>query len=237
MDCFKKLVVPIGLTVWLASSLCAPPVMAEQVSSLLRQGLPGRRISGGSRSDCMAGSSPIVALSSTTNLNKTTNEQVSLYFIVPALERNYPLRFSLRDSMGNRVHEALLNTAENQGTVGIQLPKDTLQTDQDYRWYLSVVCDTQDPSQNDVLSGWIRQVGTSTAIELGETLHTEVYSVEAGLTLANRYQEAELWGDAIATMVALREQFPQDDSLYQAWNQLLQTLELESVVSPSIASR
>ena len=214
--------------------LVAFPAIAGQEASSFRQGLPGRRISGGTRSECMAGSAPVVALSPVTNVGETVSANPSIYFMVPETESAYPLEFSLRDSEGNRLYEKSLNTHENQGVVGIQLPLQTLEANQDHRWYLSVVCDAQDPSQNDVLSGWLRQVEPEFAIDtsLDEALFKDI---DTSLELALGYQEAGLWTDAIATVVELREQYPTDVRVRRSWDQLLYALEVDVVVEVPIA--
>lgn len=219
------------------------PAIAGQNS--LRQGLPGRRISGGTRTNCMAGSAPVVALSPQTNLGKTLSDSPSVFFVVPKLDTHYPLTFSLRDSDGDRVYEKSLNTKENYGVVGIQLPSQSLEMNEDYRWFFSVVCDAQDVAQNDVLSGWLRQVETDSTLNtmddsasvIGEPALIETTLIEDRLALVDRYQEAGLWTDAISQLVSLMEAHPTDESIHDSWNQLLQTLAVEDVVSTSVATR
>ncbi|MEL6901157.1 MAG: DUF928 domain-containing protein [Cyanobacteria bacterium J06606_4] len=220
-----------------ASLLIASAVLpATAGDTQLRQGLPGRRISGGTRSECMAGSPPVVALNPATNIGQTISDRPSVYFVVPELEASYDLEFSLRDADGNRVYEKSLNTSTDRGLVGIQLPEQALQTEQDYRWYFSIVCDAQDPTQNDVLSGWLRQVDVETIAENTVSLAAQD-SVAEGLAAAQAYTAEGLWNDAIETLVSLREQHPDDASVRDSWHQLLQALEIEAPMNISIAAR
>jgi len=234
MSYLKTGIVQAGLAITLMSIAALPAVAGQDGSSSVRQGLPGRRISGGTRSECMAGSAPVVALNPTTNLGETVSDSPSVYFIIPELEDVYPLEFSLRDSEGNSIYEQSLNTRENRGVVGIQLPPQSLEKNQDYQWKFSVVCDAQDPSQRDTLSGWLRQVEPEEA--MANSLNTaESYSINAGLEVARSYQESGLWNDAISTLAELREQYPTARSVYHSWNQLLQALEVETLVGESVA--
>ena len=150
MNRLKRTIVHSSVGIGLLLGATVLPAMAEQNSPLVRQGLPGRRISGGTRSECLATGSSVTALIPKTNLGETTGAYPSVYFIIPELENTYLLEFSLRDLEGQRVYEKSLNTSENRGVISIQLPPESLQTSQLYRWYLSVVCDAQNSFQNDV---------------------------------------------------------------------------------------
>jgi len=234
MNYFKATILQAGLGIALMTVTGLPAVAGPDIASSLRQGLPGRRISGGSRSECLAQSPPVVALSPETNLGKTLSDSPSVYFMVPALEENYLLEFSLRDSDGNRIYEKALNTDENQGVVGIQLPPQSLAVNEDYRWYFSVVCDAHDVFQNDVLSGWLRQVDVTDALTLSASV-SALSDIEDGLALVRDYQSAELWTDAISTLVSLHEQYPTEQRVRDAWTQLLQALAVDDVVDTSVA--
>lgn len=240
MTLIKKAVIQAGISVGLLLAGTTLPAMAQNTVSNSRQGLPGRRVSGGTRSDCMANSpAPIVALNPESNLSKTMSDRPSLHFVVPALDRDYPLEFSLRDAEGNRVYEASFSSQEQQGVLGIQLPAQLLQANQDYRWYLSIVCDAQDPSQNDVLFGALRLVDDFAATHLSAPLSvpTANSTIEDDLTLAQSYQAAGLWSDAVDVVASLREQHPDNGSVRQSWRQLLQALDVEHVVEPVVAAR
>lgn len=219
----------------LTGILLATAVLPSFAEPELRQGLPGRRVSGGTRSECMAGSDPIVALSPESNLSTTTSNRPSVYFVIPETETAYPLEFSVKDSEGNRIYEKTLSTHEDTGLVEIQLPQ-ALQTNHNYRWHLAIVCDTQDPFQNDFLSGWLRQISPEVTIENGPNT-ADGDSVSAQIELAGYYQENGLWNDAIGLFVSLRQQHPESQHVLASWNQLLQSLEIETAVATSVAMR
>ena len=232
MSRLKTAIAYVGLGLAMVGSVMLPAVAGEETSSTLRQGLPGRRISGGARSECMAADSAhIVALNPATHVGETTSAEPSVFFVVPELPSAYPLEFSLRDGDGNRVFEKSLNTRENFGVVGIQLPPQALEANQDYRWRMSVVCDAYDRTQDDVLFGWLRRVEPETAVNTERAVADSEIASE--LVLAANYQQAGLWNDAISTLANLREQYPTDSSVRDSWNQMLQVLEVEHVVSNS----
>lgn len=55
---------------------------AKDNTSQIEPGLPGRRISGGSRGECLSRTQPLVALNPATNLGITASNQPSLHFVV-----------------------------------------------------------------------------------------------------------------------------------------------------------
>lgn len=172
---------------------------------------------------------PLVALSPANNLGITASDRPSVYFIVPPFDASYPVEFVLRDKNENPVYETSLAADKAKGLVGVHLPENTLQAGQDYHWYFSVLCDPEDRSQNIVLSGWLRRVSAPLA--------PQGSSLQASLDRAQSYQQAGLWSDAIATLVELRQTYPTNGKVLRQWKQLLQQLELQSVLEPAVASQ
>lgn len=222
----RWIVLPVSVALWLISTAAVMPALAQQQNSN-RGEFPGRRIGGGTRGECLIGNQPLVALNPANNLGVTASDRPSLYFAVPKFDE-YPIEFVLRDVSGNSIYEAPLEADTNKDIVGVHLPKNTLKGGQDYQWYLSVVCDTEDRSQNIVLSGWLRRISSGIALE-------DASGLKANLKLVKSYQQAGLWNDAIATLVQLRQNYPNNDQVRLQWNQLLQQLELKSVFEPSVA--
>lgn len=224
-----RFVLHLGVALCLISNAAIMPAMAQQ-QNFNRGEFPGRRIGGGTRGECLIGNQPLVALNPANNLGVTARDRPSLYFAVPKFDESYPIEFVLHDASGNSVYKTALEAGKNKGIVGIQLPQNTLKTGQDYQWYFSVVCDADDRSQNMVLSGWLRRVSPKIALK-------EASGLEAGINLAQSYQKAGLWSDAISTLVELRQTYPKNDQVRFQWKQLLQQLELKSVFEPSVAGQ
>ncbi|MEX0269598.1 DUF928 domain-containing protein [Leptolyngbyaceae cyanobacterium UHCC 1019] len=229
MPGLDRIALHLGIALYFISTAAIAPALAQQ-NNLSRSEFPGRRIGGGTRGECLAGNHPVVALNPANNLGVTASDRPSLYFAVPNLDESYPVEFVLRDASGKSVYETALESSKNKDLVGIQVPKNTLKVGQDYQWYFSVVCDASDRSQNMVLSGWLRQVSPPVAIK-------DASGLEANLNLAMSYQKAGLWSDEIATLVELRQTHPHNDQVQAQWKQLLQQLELKSILMPSMASQ
>ena len=229
MNVLRRIVLLVSSALWLTSTAAIMPALAQQQNSN-RGEFPGRRIGGGTRGECLTGNQPLVALNPANNLGVTASDRPSLYFAVPKFDESYPIEFVLRDVSGNSIYEVALEAGKNKDIVGVHLQKNTLKRGQDYQWYFSVVCDAEDRSQNMVLSGWLRQVSPKIALK-------DASSLEANLNLVKSYQKAGLWSDAIATLVELRQTYPNNDQVGLQWKQLLQQLELKSVFEPSVTGQ
>ncbi|OLP19563.1 hypothetical protein BST81_04660 [Leptolyngbya sp. 'hensonii'] len=202
------------------------PALAGQKNSD-RASFPGRRIGGGTRGECLMSSQPLVALNPVNNLGITASDRPTVYFAVPKLGGSYPVEFVLQDTDGNVVYETALAAGKTKEIVGIRLPQNSLKVGQDYHWSFAVVCEPEDRSQNLVLSGWLRRVSSQMASSNESSLQARLEQVQSA-------QKAGVWSDAIATLVELRQAYPDNDKVLRQWAQLLQELELNAVFEPSM---
>ena len=142
----------VGVAVGLCLASTGFPAMAE-VSSQVRRGLPGRRISGGTRrTECY---SQIGVLEPASG-SKSIEGETTLDFWIAEFDDVYPVDFRLRDSKGHTAYRQSLQTSNKEQFISIQIPKDALQTNLDYHWSFSVVCDAGDRSQDINLSGQLQ---------------------------------------------------------------------------------
>jgi hypothetical protein len=174
-------------------------------------GLPSHRRDGGTRgSNCAVNSQEFVALipdtavgakqQTTPLLTASTNPR--LYFHVPQTNQSQTIEFVLRDSSDRLIYETTIETEGKSGIMSIKMPlpaqdrAKSLDSNRDYRWYLSNICNPEKRSQDIVLEGWIEQ------IELSAITQEKL----AQLSLAEQasfYQEKGVWHDALA--IAARE--------------------------------
>ncbi|MEM8640314.1 MAG: DUF928 domain-containing protein [Cyanobacteria bacterium P01_G01_bin.54] len=230
----RKLTFCVGFTVFL-SSLAIAPVSAEEQSS--RGEFPGRRVGGGTRSgrtpnECLANSNALVALSPVDNLGITASNTPSLYFVLPDLTTNYDVNFVLEDASSVErpnpvVYETRLETQNTVRFLAIHLPENTLIEDKAYRWYFTLACEPYDV----VLSGWLRQVAADNL-----TVDLTLDTLNARLTQVDAYLASGLWSDAIAAIVELHQDYPNDPEAHAKWIALLDQLELRSFIKPTTAT-
>lgn len=73
----------------------------------MRQGLPGRRISGGTRRECTS-AQPVIALNPASNMGLTMSDRLSVHFILPKFKKAYSVEFRLRNSQGETLYKTSL---------------------------------------------------------------------------------------------------------------------------------
>ncbi|NJN49480.1 MAG: DUF928 domain-containing protein [Alkalinema sp. RL_2_19] len=196
-----------------------PPVaVAGQEGT--RGGFPGRRVGGGSRSDCYT-KAPLVALNPETNFGETTAAYPTVYFVSPSENKALKVKFVLKDAAGKTIAKRRFVTEPASGLVGIDLATVTqsgLAPNQNYQWYLSVAC-SEEQSQNLIVNGWIQRVEPGT-----QTTHSQ-----KGPELIRQAWKAGLWHDAIATLLELRQAQPENQAITALWKEMLQAEGLSQV--------
>ena len=219
----------------LALSALSEPGLANTQVNNTRQGLPGRRISGGSRSPSTAclttPDQPVVALMPKSNLGLTFSEHPTLWFSLPAVSPDRILEFGLYDPSGELLYTKTFSPSGNAEVASLSLP-DTfgpLAVDKDYRWYLSVVCNQESRAEDLVVTGWIRRVQSDNS--LSEQLAAATDKERLAL-----YEESALWYDALTTLAKLRLSDPTASALEQQWIALLESVDLTQVITAPLGS-
>jgi predicted N-formylglutamate amidohydrolase len=141
------------------------------------------------------------------------------------------VEFVLEDKEGNEVYTANFRTSGTSGIVTLSLPTQgglsPLVVGKDYKWFFSVVCQEDDRSKDAVVEGWVRRV------ELKPTLKTQL--AQASLQKqVELYAEAEIWQDALATLVQLRRDKPNDSAIAADWAKLLSAAGLDNIAQESL---
>ncbi|MUG98826.1 DUF928 domain-containing protein [Scytonema sp. UIC 10036] len=229
-----KIMVPITifLTYLLALSLILPQiVMAES-----REGFPGRRVGGGTRSGCELNSKQLMALSPENNLGLTKAAYPTLFFFVPQTSTPKTVEFVLRDDKNHLVYEKTFTKTGSSGIINLSLPQTTslppLTIGKNYRWYLSMICEPNNRAKDIVVSGWIRRV------QLDPSLTQKLEQIKTAADRADLYASAGLWQDALVTLAEDRYTQPNNSQLVTSWTKLLQTEKLEAIAQePLLGNR
>lgn len=215
----------LGITISLTFLLSAMPQVAF-AGQVDRGGFPGRRVGGGSRSDCFT-KVPLVALSPKANFSQTAAAYPILYFSAPSANKALQLKFILKDEAGKTLAKREFVMEQESRLVGIDLStvsQTPLALKQNYHWYLSVTC-SQEQGQNLIVDGWIQR------IEQG----TRTTPVEKSPEFIRQTWKAGLWYDAIAALIQLRRSQPANKQVTALWQEMLQSEELTQVVTdPSL---
>ena len=217
-------------------------IKSSQPRNPLRQGLPGRRLGGGTRSERLFKEdyAYLAALVTSNNLGITTAARPTLMFYVPEMVANQTAEFELRDENDNLVHASIFEVDSNGGIIRLDTAElsdiPLLSIDATYRWYFSIVpamTNATDRASDIVVHGNIRRVEQSAwlseydidAIALEQA--SQASPVQQARLL---YQEANLWHDAAVLLTELQQQLPNSAEVETEWNQLLESAGLAAIV-------
>lgn len=217
-------VAAVCLTSLLTLSLASfPELVFAGESNTARLGLPGRRVGGGTRGDCNFGEKTLTALIPKNNLGLTVAANPKFFFYIPQTTDSQEVEFVLSDETESEVYEKTFKTTGTSGVISIKLPDSApLQVDKKYRWYLSVICNAQDRSNDVSIDGWIQRVQPS------PTLASELPKV-APATRAARYAAGSIWHEALTTLAEQLRERPQDSTVAAQWAKLLQSVGLDNI--------
>ena len=244
---FRPLATPIGLTLSLhfclascstsvngetanVSSTHSPVNLAQNGSSTINQrdGLPIHRRGGGSRGNCLALGGQLVALVPKHSVGLTTSTAPQLFFSLPDTQTTPQLELVVRNQQDQLVYETFietkeLETKERPGIIALTFPAhfatESLQTQENYHWYLSLLCSQHNRAHDLVVSGWLRR------IELDPQLRQQLQA-SAPLEQAHLYQQQGLWHDALSAVVQAQKTPHERGAAQAKWTELLTALGL-----------
>ncbi len=223
-NCFLGLLIAFNLLL----GYLAPTSRAEiKDSANANNGMPTYRRDGGSRSNgenCLVNNSHnMVAIIPENTVALTASTSPKLFFYIPETSKSKTLEFVLRNEEDKMMYEAFITT-NGQGIVSVEVPAEVqanlLKEKQNYHWYLSMICNYQQRSQDIVVEGWMRpeEIDATTKKELAEANAVEQ---------ADLYHQQGLWHDALSVLVEHKHA----DSVEAKWAELLDSVGLEELAS------
>lgn len=229
--CFIGLLIISNLIVFnCANSALAKP-KTDNKKANTNYGLPTHRRDGGSRSDggnCVASTQNqnLVALIPNHSIGINASASPKLFFYVPETNKPKTLEFVLRNERDELMYEAFLTTG-GKGIMSVEIPadlqSDQLETEQNYHWYLSIICNPQQRSRDIVVEGWLRQEEVDLATK--QELNTANSIAQAQI-----YHESGFWYDALTTL-ATEHSDTQEPVVEAKWTELLYSVGLEELAS------
>jgi hypothetical protein len=208
-------------------------VLAETNNQKAKGGFPIRQVGGGTRGeDCGVQGQSLTALTPDNSVGMTTKALPELFFYIPKTTQAQQVEFVLRDDRDRTVYETTTKTyADRHGIFSLNIPEtkqlNQLETDRNYHWYLSMICDPQNRAKDLVVEGWIKRVAiTSEVSQKLDRLNP--------LERVNLYQKADIWYDAIATLVDLKRSQATDAQVPEKWQELLGSAGLNNIAKEPI---
>ncbi len=191
-------------------------------------GLPHNRRDGGSRSNCLANGRDMVALVPNSPINKTASASPELLFYVPQAEETKEIEFVLRDRADNLVYKTLMPTGDRAGIMSVSIPEAVKEnakgSQNDYHWYLSLICNSSKRSQDIVLEGWIQYV------QLNQPTQEKI-SLSNSIEKSDLLQEAGIWYDAISVLAEQKKSNSNINTVQAEWSEILESIDLSNLAS------
>ncbi|MGF1539003.1 MAG: DUF928 domain-containing protein [Pleurocapsa sp.] len=231
INCFLCLLIASNL----AFGYLVSPLKAEtKDGTRTNHGMPTYRRDGGSRGtqeQCVANHNQnIVAIIPENTVTLTASTAPKLFFYISETSQERTLEFVLRNEEDKLIYEAFLTT-DGRGIVSVEIPPEVqanlLQEKQDYHWYLSMICNAEQRSQDLVVEGWMRpsQIDPITKKQLAEADVIEQ---------AELYNQQGLWHDALLVLAERKHNY----AVAAKWSELLNSVGLGELASkPFVPSK
>lgn len=204
-----------ALAVVLGAFCFSSTVAQAKEEEPVRQGLPGRRVSGASRlptSACAQNAKPLVAIIPESNLGATAVAEPTLWLSIPDVASTKQLEFYLFNAQDEIIYQTDLTIEPTADLVGLDLatmvgaPK--LEVAQRYRWAASIICNPNNHSENISVEGWVDRVEAS--------------------------EGRGLWYDRLGVLVEQLQQQPRNQDVLSQWHTLMASARLDQIVPLSV---
>lgn len=141
-------------------------------------------------------------------VDKTASDRPTFFVYLPNLPGR-KAHFTLQNEAGtDELYNTRIDLPSQDGIVGIALPDKApaLQVGQKYLWQLALACDSDDPSNATIISGWIERVNPPTT--RGDRL--------------TALAEQGIWQDTLTLVALQRFQRPGDRATAEDWAALME---------------
>lgn len=216
------------LSVWIS------PVEAKMTFVPPRRQAPKTNtVGGGSRGDtCVIGKSnnkngEIVKVLPKSNIGLTTQQHPSIMVYVPQSSAQKAF-FSIQDEDFNHYYQTTLQLPPKAGVVEIKIPASlpALATGKNYQYSLAMICGVELEPDDPLISGWIQRVQPK----------SNLVNQKASVELASRLASDGIWLDAVSTLAELRKSQPNNQSVVNYWQQLLNSAGLSEIAQEPIVN-
>lgn len=225
---FHKIIVTIclGFLLTIFSDSLTKQAIADNADESARQGLPGRRVGGGTRGGQLE-VLPLTALVPENTQITTIAEIPTLFFYVPKTQSSQKVEFILSDENEKEIYKINFTTNGNSGVIGVKVSANgqekPLELGKNYSWFFSIVSNPNEPSSTVFVNGSIKRIQPS------QDLVTELKD-KSPLEQVELYVNKSYWSDALYTLAGLRKSNPNDRSVESKWREVLQSLKLDNMI-------
>ena len=196
----------------------------------------GTRSSGSANSRCPIVGKPLTALVPGDRFGVTVAPYPTFFVYMPAVSpQASPLlvEFELQDKNSDSVYKSIFKTSGKPGILTLTLPTQAglppLKVGEDYNWSFTIICQPDERSRDITVEGWVRRV------ELNATLNNKLKQASPQQQV-QLYAQAEIWQDALATLVQLRRNYPNDAAIAANWERLLSAAGLNNIAQEAVVA-
>jgi Domain of Unknown Function (DUF928) len=163
-----------------------------------------------------------------SNFGLTTQERPTFLAYIPPSSAKQAF-FSLKDVNGKSHYQQRLSVPQQSGILPITLPASVtpLLLNQSYEWGVVLLCGGKLRADSPFASGWIQRIQLAPKI-------TNNLAKQSKLEQAATYGENGIWYDMLSNLATLKQQKPQDKTVTQTWNQVLDSVGLTRMTSVEI---
>lgn len=205
---------------------------------------PGNREGPGTHGLCQIADSetdlqPLIALvpeykvgAQTYVKGKTTVTNPTFWLYLLYSSKSY-IAFSLYNQEDDLVYETdfLVEIEGTPGVISWQLPPEVkLELGEKYKWFFYLYCAPEETSPDNFVEGWVQRVSLSP--ELRSQLEAANPLERIALLAQN-----SIWYDPLTELAQLRVENPDDETIVNAWNDLLKSVALEDISQEDIQTQ
>ncbi|BAY96634.1 hypothetical protein NIES37_05680 [Tolypothrix tenuis PCC 7101] len=213
-----------------------PPLLISQGFKPPKRGLPPASAGGATRGRyCVQKNQSLTPLMPKENLGLTFAERPTFFWHVPASSVKTAQFVILAEANQDNnddddvVYETTLNVPTKPGIMKFTLPASAtpLKVGKRYHWYLTLVCDEQNPIRNPNVEGWVERAQPEPT--LTKALQQADARKRPGL-----YAEAGIWHEALSSYIDLRCSEPNNLKVKSDWGVFLQSVGLNAFAADPI---
>ncbi|MDZ8026025.1 MAG: DUF928 domain-containing protein [Nostoc sp. SerVER01] len=192
-----------------------------------KRGAPPVSAGGSTRGgSCVTGKKLITPLTPPNKLGLTLGERPTFFWHIPESSVKTAKFLLFADNDQTLFYETSFILPKKSGIVSFTLPDSApaLAVNKTYHWYMTIVCNAEDSSENPIVDGWVERIKPELA--LSEAL------AKANLRkLPAIYAEAGIWHEALTTLVQLRRTEPNNLKVRLDWREFFKSVNLSAIAS------
>ncbi len=192
------------------------------------RGAPARTAGAGQRSvnlQCASSQLPLTVLAPADNVGTTVSARPSLFWYVPQTQAK-SAEFIVFEGRDKEVYRTTLVLDGTPGILELSIPEAVyLETGKNYRWFFGLVCNPMDRGEDLFVEGKLQRT------QLSFEQNSKLAEATEPLEKARVYAQAKIWQETLNLLAQLRRERPRDVKVAEAWEELLDSVQLKALAT------